>query len=77
MSLHDELAEQRPSACKICTYLDTLPFGEADEWERELSLPVSEIGNMSVVSALRRRGVLVEETSVRRHRRNHLVKAQH
>jgi hypothetical protein len=71
MSLHDELAEPRPVMCKICTYLDTLSDEDRAEWEKELALPVASIGNMAVVYTLQRRGVFVEETSVRRHRRNH------
>lgn len=69
MNLHDELSATTP--CKVCAYLETLPPSEADEWARELALPVSIVGNTAVVRALSRRKVEVTETSVRRHRNRH------
>ena len=68
-SLHDELSVG--PACKVCAYLSTLTPEKAHEWSAELALPVSEVGNAAVVAALTRRGVIVTETSVRRHRTRH------
>jgi len=69
-TLHDELADGSPAACKLCNFLGHNPE-VAEEWARELALPVTLVGNTSVVLALKRRGVNIEEASVRRHRRNH------
>jgi hypothetical protein len=71
MTLHDELTQPGRGACRICVFLSTLPAVVAMEWGAELSLPVTEVGNSAVVAALFRRGVVIDETSVRRHRRNH------
>lgn len=72
MSLHDELTGPPKGGCRICAYLQTLPLADEVEWTRELSLPVTVVGNSKVVEALYRRGVTIDETSVRRHRRNHV-----
>lgn len=71
-SLHDELrAETGEYTCKVCAYIDTLSAGEQDAWFKELASPVKVVGNTAVVNALKRRGVTVTETSVRRHRSRH------
>ena len=72
MSLHDELTAS-PGKCKVCTFLETLHDLDRAEWDRELALPVTRVHNAAVVSALRRRGVVLEESSVRRHRANHAL----
>ena len=71
-ALHDELADGTQATCKLCAFLSTLDSDKnRTEWTRELALPVAVIGNISVVLALKRRGVSIEEASVRRHRKNH------
>ena len=70
-TLHDELADGTQATCKLCAFLSTLDSYNRQTWARELSLPVIVIGNTSVVLALKRRGVSIEEASVRRHRKNH------
>ena len=72
MTPHDELTGPPKGGCRICAYLRTLPIVVSMEWEAELALPVTEVGNSKVVEALFRRGVDIDETSVRRHRRNHV-----
>lgn len=69
MSLRDELMGGT-TACKLCAFLDEL--SDSGEWVELLALPVAEVGNMQVVKALRRRGLIIDERSVRRHRRNHV-----
>ncbi len=71
MSLHDELTRATVVPCKVCGYLATLHTAEAQDWARELALPIATVGNTAVVIALARRGVDVTETSVRRHRAKH------
>ena len=58
-------------ACKVCAYLTTLSPAERTEWQQELALPVSIVGHTVVLNALKRRGLDIEDPSVRRHRRNH------
>lgn len=73
-ALHEELAgETKKGACKLCTFLFSLPPASRAEWERELAQPIEEVGNSAVVVAMKRRGVGIEEASVRRHRRNHVA----
>lgn len=70
--LHDELsAATKQTGCRICAYLATLTDNERETWQSELALPVNVIGHTAVVNALRKRGVAVTETSVRRHRTRH------
>ncbi len=71
MTLHAELTGPPKGGCHICMFLKTLYPGPRDEWVHELSLPVTVVGNARVVDALHRRGVVIDEASVRRHRRNH------
>ena len=72
MSILEELmTTPKPKGCKICAYLESIDPGTAAEWDVALAKPVTLVGNTSVQMALRKRGVIVEETSVRRHRRNH------
>lgn len=71
-SLHAELAGDSKPACKMCAYLSTLSSSEAAEWQAELALPVTVVGNTAVVNALKRRNVDVTEMSVRRHRSRHV-----
>jgi hypothetical protein len=71
MTLHDELTKPVRGACRICVFLSTLPTVVRAEWEMELAYPVTDVGNSAVVAALFRRGITIDETSVRRHRRNH------
>lgn len=68
-TLHDELAVT--TGCIICNFLESLTPSAADEWRTELALPVKQVGNTAVVTALKRRNVRVTETSVRRHRSRH------
>lgn len=70
MSLHDELATSPP--CKLCQFLSDIAPSERAAWEVELAQPVTVVGNTKVVRALARRGTLVTETSVRRHRAKHV-----
>ena len=71
-SLHAELAGNTPAtSCILCAYLASLSTAEAAEWSAELALPIAEVGHIAVVTVLRRRGVTVDEASVRRHRKNH------
>ena len=68
-SLSEELAPS--SGCRVCSFLAALPAREAAEWRGELGKPVNQVGNTSVVRALAKRGVILNEASVRRHRVNH------
>jgi hypothetical protein len=70
-SLHEELVGERGRACKVCTFLSRLDPVTRSEWESEIALPITEISHAAIVVALRRRGLSIEEASVRRHRRNH------
>jgi len=70
-SLHVELVSNSPSGCKVCSFIRSLPSREAVEWVRELGLTVSEVGNSAIVKALQKRGIVLNEASVRRHRTNH------
>lgn len=70
-SLSEELASGSAPACKVCAYIESLAFSEQKEWHDELSKPVSAVGNTAVVNALHRRGVILTEVSVRRHRTRH------
>jgi len=70
--LHGELTSGSAPACKVCAYMCTLAPSEAAEWNTELSLPVGVVSNAVVVRALARRGVDLQEASVRRHRTNHV-----
>jgi hypothetical protein len=72
MNLLEELmTTPKNNGCKICTYLESVAPPYAAEWDAALAKPVDVVGNTAIQTALRRRGVIVEETSVRRHRRNH------
>lgn len=74
-ALHDELTAFNPTSCKVCRFLRSLPAIEADAWREELAKrPKGRdgISHYAVVSALKANGVVIEESSVRRHRRNHL-----
>ena len=73
-TLHEELAGQSAPTCKLCAFLSGLSPAERAEWQTELELPVSIIGNIAVLNALKRRGVDIEDPSVRRHRRNHVAR---
>jgi hypothetical protein len=72
VGLHTELTGGTVTPCKVCAYLGSLDPMLAEEWQQELALPVSEVGNTAVVTALKRRSVIVTEASVRRHRRSHV-----
>lgn len=69
--LHSELAAGSAPGCKVCAFIDGLTPSEQAEWNVELALPIKVVGNLAVERALKRRGVIVTEASVRRHRRNH------
>ena len=69
--LHAELVERMPTSCKLCAFLRTLSPTYQQAWVSELALPASKISHLAVVAALKDRGVDIEESSVRRHRRNH------
>lgn len=71
-TLREELAAT--VGCKVCAYLRDLAPSEVAEWQGALASPVSEIANMSVVRALKRRGVDLTEAAVRRHRSNHAAR---
>lgn len=71
MNLQQELAADSAAKCKLCAYLDTLPFPEADTWDSELAKPLTAVGNTAVVRALGRRGIVLTESGVRRHRSKH------
>jgi uroporphyrinogen-III synthase len=71
-TLHEELTASPVSACKLCQFLRTLPLYQQAEWQREMQLPVREVGNEAIVRALTKRGVDLSEVSVRRHRKRHL-----
>lgn len=72
MSIFDELTGGSTAACKICAYLDARPVIEVADFQKAMALPVDEVSNMRVVEVLKTRGVTITESSVRRHRRNHL-----
>lgn len=75
MSLHEELTAGS-SACKVCTFLANLPESEsAAEWVTELALPATIVSHTAVMRALRKRGVEVTESSIKRHRSNHVSPA--
>jgi hypothetical protein len=72
MSLRDELAAgTTATGCRLCTYIDGLEPAAQAEWHEALQLPTKTIGNVAVVASLKRRNVIVDESGVRRHRRNH------
>lgn len=72
-SLHEELVgESVGGACKVCTFLSRLDPLTRSEWEQEIALPVTTISHAAIVVAMKRRGLSIEEASVRRHRRNHV-----
>jgi len=72
-TLHEELvARHALTTCKLCMYLRTLSAQEHDEWQVELRWPNEVVSNTSVVRALERRGLHLDEASVRRHRSNHV-----
>jgi hypothetical protein len=72
MSIFDELTGGSTASCKICAYLDGRPVDEVTEFQRAMALPIDEVSNQRVVEVLKTRGVTITESSVRRHRRNHL-----
>jgi len=72
VSIFDELTGGSTDPCKICAYLDGRPIEEVAEWQKALALGVDEVSHVKVVASLKSRGVTVTESSVRRHRRNHL-----
>ena len=69
MTLVNELEQSTASGCRLCLYLDSLE--DREEWDSALAQPVTKVGNTAVVKALRKRGVVLTEASVRRHRVNH------
>lgn len=70
--LHDELVgDTRGGACKVCTYLHSLDAPTRAEWVAEIALPREIVSHAALVVALKRRGISIEEASVRRHRSNH------
>lgn len=71
-TLHSELTAGTPVGCLLCAYLSGLAPSEQEDWQRELALPVTEVGNTAVVAVLAKRGVDLTEASVRRHRKAHV-----
>jgi len=72
--LHDELVgDTKGGACKLCTYLHSLPPTERAEWIAEIKLPKEAVSHTAIMVALKRRGISIEEASVRRHRANHVA----
>lgn len=72
-SLHEELVALTVTGCKVCSFLRTVRPEHAAQWQEEMGHPIQVISHIAVVEALRSRGLSVSETSVRRHRRNHLT----
>lgn len=70
--LHGELRRQPATACKLCRYLSGLAPDERTEWEHELALP--DVPSPAIVRALERREVYMGESSVKRHRKNHVAR---
>jgi hypothetical protein len=70
-TLLEELWLETFTPCKLCTYLEAQSAATRDEWNHALALPVDEVSHMAVVAVLKRRGLILTEASVRRHRRNH------
>lgn len=61
----------KPStACKVCRFLRRLVGKDRENWETDLKSGATS--HRAVETALRASGVAVEESSVRRHRRNHI-----
>lgn len=59
-----------PSKCKVCSFIDRLKMTDAIAWLSDLASRA--VSHRAVEASLRRNGVAVEESSVRRHRRNHM-----
>lgn len=72
MSIRDELVGGTTLACKLCAFLARQSPADQAEWNEALALPVKVVSNTVVVAALKRRGEDLNETSVRRHRSNHV-----
>jgi hypothetical protein len=70
-SAQSELMARTKVPCKLCGFLRGLPLGEAITWRADLALSAAAVSHIAVVEALSERGVEIDETSVRRHRRNH------
>ncbi len=70
MSIRDELVAGTftGNRCQLCAFLAIQSPAQRAQWEEELARPVSEVGNQSVVVALKRRRFTLSERSVRRHR---------
>ena len=63
------------TSCKVCRFLRRLHRHDREAWEDDLSKPVrgkDALSHRAAELALRASGVAVEESSVRRHRRNHI-----
>jgi hypothetical protein len=73
VTLHERLTGGPVSGCTLCVYIDTLPADEQAEWNKELGLPVTVVGNTAVVNELARVKIATSETSVRRHRTRHVT----
>lgn len=70
MSIRDELVAGTATGCKLCAFISVQDEDAQGEWRAALALPVKVVGNLSVVRALARRGLAIDEASVRRHRRH-------
>lgn len=66
------LAPNGSRRCKVCAFLARLLRKDRELWEADLSKPVKRMSHRAVELALRASGVAVDESSIRRHRRNHL-----
>ena len=64
----------QPVQCRICLFLKALPEEDRRAWQEDLS--DLSITNESVVRAMADWEVSIGETSVRRHRRNHIDKTR-
>lgn len=71
MSITKELQAPGKNPCKLCTFMLTLDEADRKELADNLALPVTVVGNKAVVAFMGRRGITLDETSVRRHRSNH------
>lgn len=71
-TISQEIASDTPRAgnpCKICTFLETLNPGPLTEWLD--AIKNRSFSNSAISRALKRRDVIVSESSVSRHRRTH------
>lgn len=71
MTLREELVGGGGTTCKLCAFLLTRPAAEQREWAEVLAEPVTVIGNVAAIRALRKRGLTVSDKTLQRHRAGH------